>query len=38
MTTEIFSLAKYLAASRSDFSLSEMNQYLSKRYEEKELF
>jgi hypothetical protein len=38
MTPEIFSLAKYLAASRSEFSLSEMNQYLSKRYEEKELF
>jgi hypothetical protein len=38
MTSEIFSLAKYLAASRSEFSLSEMNQYLSKRYEEKELF
>jgi hypothetical protein len=38
MTPEIFSLTKYLAASRSEFSLSEMNQYLSKRYEEKELF
>jgi hypothetical protein len=38
MTSEIFSLAKYLAASRPEFSLSEMNQYLSKRYEEKELF
>lgn len=38
MISEIFSLAKYLAASRSEFSLSEMNQYLSKRYEEKELF
>jgi hypothetical protein len=38
MTSEIFSLAKYLASSRSEFSLSEMNQYLSKRYEEKELF
>jgi len=38
MTSEIFSLAKYLAASRSEFSLSEMNQYLSSRYEEKELF
>lgn len=38
MTSEIFSLTKYLAASRSEFSLSEMNQYLSKRYEEKELF
>jgi hypothetical protein len=38
MTTEIFSLAKYLAASRSEFSLPEMNQYLSKKYEEKELF
>jgi len=38
MTPEILSLAKYLAASRSEFFLSEMNQYLSKRYEEKELF
>jgi hypothetical protein len=38
MTTEIFSLAKYLAASRSEFSLPEMIQYLSKKYEEKELF
>ncbi|MCZ7401713.1 MAG: hypothetical protein O8C61_05780 [Candidatus Methanoperedens sp.] len=38
MTSEIFSLAKYLAASRSEFSLSEMNQYLSRKYEEKELF
>jgi hypothetical protein len=38
MTSEIFSLAKYLAASRSEFSLAEMNQYLSKRYEEKKLF
>ena len=38
MTSEILSLAKYLAASRSEFSLSEMNQYLSKRYKEIELF
>lgn len=38
MTSEILSLAKYLASSRSEFSLSEMNQYLSKRYEEKELY
>jgi hypothetical protein len=38
MTPEIFSLAKYLVSSRSEFALSEMNQYLSKRYEEKELF
>jgi hypothetical protein len=37
MTHEILSLAKYLAASRSEFSLSEMNQYLSKRYDEKDL-
>ncbi|MCX9083753.1 MAG: hypothetical protein OIN87_03020 [Candidatus Methanoperedens sp.] len=38
MTSEILSLAKYLAASRLEFSLSEMNQYLSKGYKEKELF
>jgi hypothetical protein len=38
MTSELLSLTKYLAASRSEFSLFEMNQYLSKRYEEKELF
>lgn len=38
MTSELISLVKYLAASRSEFSLSEMNQYLSRRYEEKELF
>lgn len=36
--SEIYSLAKYLAASRPSFSLSEMNQYLSKKYGEKELF
>ncbi len=38
MTSEIISLAKYLASSRMEFSLSEMNQYLGKRYEEKELY
>jgi hypothetical protein len=38
MTSEILSLAKYLASSRSEFSLSEMNRYLSKKYEEKELY
>ena len=38
MTSEILSLAKYLASSRSEFALSEMNQYLSKKYEEKELY
>jgi hypothetical protein len=38
MTSEILSLAKYLASSRSEFALAEMNQYLSRRYEEKELY
>lgn len=38
MTSKILSLAKYLASSRSEFALSEMNQYLSKKYEEKELY
>lgn len=38
MTLEIFSLARYLASSRSEFSLSEMNQYLSREYDEKELY
>jgi len=38
MTSEILSLAKYLASSRLEFSLSEMNQYLDKRYEERELY
>ncbi|NJD52579.1 MAG: hypothetical protein FIB07_06890 [Candidatus Methanoperedens sp.] len=38
MTTEILSLAKYLASSRSEFTLLEMNQYLSRKYEEKELY
>lgn len=38
MTSEILSLAKYLASSRPEFSLSEMNQYLSKKYEEEELY
>ncbi|KAB2943413.1 MAG: Mitochondrial small ribosomal subunit Rsm22 [Candidatus Methanoperedens nitroreducens] len=37
MTTEILSLAKYLASSRSEFTLLEMNQYLSRKYEEKDL-
>jgi len=38
MTSEILSLARYLASSRAEFSLSEMNLYLSRRYEEKELY
>ncbi len=38
MTPEPLSLAKYLASSRSEFALSEMNQYLSRKYEEKELY
>ncbi|MDO9098522.1 MAG: small ribosomal subunit Rsm22 family protein, partial [Candidatus Methanoperedens sp.] len=38
MTPELLSLAKYLASSRAEFALSEMNQYLSKKYEEKELY
>ncbi len=38
MTSEPLSLAKYLASSRAGFALSEMNQYLSRKYEEKELF
>ena len=38
MTTELLSLAKYLASSRAEFALSEMNLYLSKKYEEKELY
>ncbi len=38
MPDEILSLAKYLASSRSRFALSEMNLYLSEKYEEKELY
>jgi hypothetical protein len=38
MTSEPLSLAKYLASSRAEFALSEMNQYLGRKYEEKELF
>lgn len=38
MTPEILSLAKYLASSRAEFALSEMNLYLSRKYEEKELY
>ncbi len=38
MPDEILSLAKYLASSRTGFALSEMNLYLSQKYEEKELF
>src|SRR3990170_6626606 len=38
MTSELLSLAKYLASSRAEFSLSEMNQYLSRQYDEKELY
>lgn len=38
MTSDILSLARYLTSSRAEFSLSEMNQYLDKKYEEKELY
>lgn len=38
MTTELLSLAKYLASSRAEFALSEMNLYLSEKHEEKELY
>ena len=38
MPDEILSLAKYLASSRAEFALSEMNLYLSRKYEEKELY
>jgi len=38
MTPEILSLARYLTSSRAEFNLSEMNQYLSREYEEKELY
>jgi hypothetical protein len=38
MTSEPLSLAKYLASSRAEFALSEMNLYLGKKYEEKELY
>ncbi len=38
MTSEILSLAKYLASSRAEFALSEMNLYLSEKHEEKELY
>ncbi|PWB53312.1 MAG: hypothetical protein C3F06_06650 [Candidatus Methanoperedenaceae archaeon] len=38
MTSEILSLAKYLASSRPEFSLSEMKQYLSRKYEEEQLY
>ncbi len=38
MTSEPLSLAKYLASSRAEFALSEMNQYLSQKYEERELY
>ncbi|MCZ7392422.1 MAG: small ribosomal subunit Rsm22 family protein [Candidatus Methanoperedens sp.] len=38
MPDEILSLARYLASSRAEFALSEMNLYLSKKYEEKELY
>ncbi len=38
MTTEPLSLAKYLASSRAEFELSEMNIYLSREYEERELY
>ncbi len=35
---ELLSLAKYLASSRAEFALSEMNQYLSRKYGERELY
>ncbi|MDD5615040.1 MAG: small ribosomal subunit Rsm22 family protein [Candidatus Methanoperedens sp.] len=38
MTPELLSLAKFLVSSRAEFALSEMNQYLSRRYEEKDLY
>ncbi len=38
MTPEILSLTKYLASSRAEFTLFEMNQYLSIKYEERELY
>ncbi len=38
MTTEILSLAKYLASSRAEFALSEMNLYLGEKHGEKELY
>ncbi len=38
MTPEPLSLAKYLASSRAEFALSEMNLYLSQKYDEKELY
>lgn len=38
MTPELLSLARYLASSRLEFNLAEMNQYLSREYEEKELY
>ena len=38
MTTELLSLAKYLSSSRAEFTFSEMNQYLSRQYEENELY
>ncbi len=38
MNKEVVSLAKYLAASRAEFALSEMNHYLSKKYDERDLY
>ncbi len=38
MNDEVLSLAKYLASSRAGYALSEMNLYLSEKYEEKELY
>jgi hypothetical protein len=38
MTPELLSLTRYLASSRAEFNLAEMNQYLSREYEEKELY
>ena len=38
MTPELLSLSRYLASSRAEFALSEMNQYLSRQYNEKEIY
>src|SRR3972149_7016887 len=38
MTPDLLSLARYLASSRTEFTLSEMNQYLSRQYTEKEIY
>lgn len=38
MSDELLSLIKYLAASRSEFELHELNQYLTRKFSEKELY